>query len=155
MKNILPFENIIYTTYLSENEVYNKINEIVNIQKNYTGKWANGRFKIKRNINYRNSFLPQIQGELGNEWDKTRIKVKMKLHPFVLTFIIFWLSGVLMACIVTTYMMTTTKGFDAFFLIPYIMFVIGCVLTIGAFKVESSKSRKDLQQLFEAEIVGR
>jgi hypothetical protein len=33
------------------------------------------------------------------------------------------------------------------------MLIMGCALTIGAFKFESIRSKKDLQQIFEATII--
>ena len=38
-------------------------------------------------------------------------------------------------------------------LIPFIMFIFGITLIFGGFKVESRKSRKDLEDLLNAKIV--
>ena len=37
MKNILPYENIVYETHLSENDIQNRINDIIRIQDTYKG----------------------------------------------------------------------------------------------------------------------
>ncbi len=152
MKNILPFENIVYETHLSENDIQNRINDITRIQNTYSGNWTSNTFKIKRTIDYRNSFQPQIQGEFHNEWGKTIIRVKMRLPRYVIIFMAFWLSFTIFIGILFTFSINK-ECFGIFSLIPYIMFVMGWALTIGAFKVESSKSKKDLQQVFEARIV--
>ncbi|NEP14319.1 MAG: hypothetical protein F6K14_29815, partial [Symploca sp. SIO2C1] len=58
----------------------------------YTGTISNSGFEIRRLIQYRNSFLPNIQGRFESLSDGTRIRVTMRLHPLVMIFLLFWYS---------------------------------------------------------------
>lgn len=149
---ILPIENIIYKSHLSKDEVYYRLINIIRTEKTYIGGWTNNTFNIKRNINYRNSFLPQIKGEICKESEETLIIVKMRLHLAVIIFISFWLIGVSLGCIFALITIIFSK-FDIFLLIPFLMLLFGVILTVGSFKSESNKSKKDLLQIFEAEIL--
>ena len=102
-KIFLPFENYILTTKLSVAEVLNRLaNNIENKQglsffnlsrtytKAYTGQIIGTTFTMSRNINYRNSFLPVITGQITRYLGQTQIKIKMRPVIFVLVFISLW-----------------------------------------------------------------
>lgn len=57
----------------------------------FAGKVENGRFNINRIINYRNSFLPIIVGELHDQLDVTRVEITIRLHYAVFVFFVVWL----------------------------------------------------------------
>lgn len=164
MNKYLPFENIIYKTKLSKEQTIQKLAENIEAKKsfgfgayNYTystpyiGSITGNTFEIQRAISYRNSFLPQIKGEVYSEFDGTRVKVSMKPHPFVLVFMTIWFSGVIIGCFATTFALFT-QNFSPFFLIPYGMLLFGIALLYGAFKTESAISKKDLTRILEAEV---
>lgn len=164
MSKYLPFENIIYKTKLSNEQAIQKLNDNIEAErrfgfsapsytysKPYIGQITGNKFKIKRVINYRNSFLPQIKGEVYSEFDGTKIKVNMSLHKFILVFTSIWLGIVFIGCSFTIYVLFT-KAFAPFILIPLGLLVFGVALLFNAFKTESAKSRKDLMRIFEAEI---
>jgi hypothetical protein len=164
MNKFLPIENIIYKTKLSKEQTIQKLTENIETEKsfgfgahNYTyskpyiGRILGNSFEIKRAISYRNSFLPQIKGEIYSEFDGTKIKVNMKPHSLVLVFMTIWFGGVFLACIGTTYALFTQK-FTPFFFIPFGMLLFGIGLLFGAFKTESSTSKKDLLKIFDAKI---
>lgn len=164
MSKYLPIENIIYKSKLSTEQTIQKLNENIEAEKSfgfgahnftyskpYIGKIIGNSFEIKRAISYRNSFLPQIKGEIYSDFDGTKIKVNMKPHSFVLVFMTIWFGGVFIGCIATTFALFT-KEFTPFFLIPFGMLIFGIALLYGAFKTESSTSKKDLMKILEAEI---
>lgn len=164
MNKFLPVENLIYKTKLSKEQAIQKLNDNIEVEKSfgfginnstyskpYIGQIIGNNFEIKRAINYRNSFLPQIKGEIYTEFDGTKIKVNMKPHNFVLIFMGIWFSVVFIACLATTYVLFTQE-FSLFSLIPFGMFLFGILLLFGAFKTESSTSKKDLTRIFEADI---
>lgn len=164
MSKFLPIENIVYKTKLSKEQILQKLNDNIEAEKsfgfgahNYTyskpyiGQIVGNTFEIKRAISYRNSFLPQIKGEVYSDFNGTKIKVTMKPHTFVLVFMSIWFGGVFLACLATTFELFTQK-FSPFFLIPFGMLIFGIVLIFGAFKTESATSKKDLSKILEAEI---
>ncbi len=53
----------------------------------YEGKISEQGFLISRIIHHRNSFLPIIQGRFEVQNQQTLIHVKMKIDPFVMSFL--------------------------------------------------------------------
>lgn len=167
MKKVLPFEKHILRTRLSKEQVIEKLKESVEPEKSfgfgsinfsytkpYVGRINGETFEIKRAINYRNSFLPLIKGVVNSDIGRTKIDISMKPHDFVIAFMAIWFGGVTIGCIATTYVMLT-DDFNPFLLIPFAMLLFGIALVVGAFKTESSKSKKDLLTILEAEIEER
>jgi hypothetical protein len=164
MSKFLPIENIVYKTKHSKEQTIQKLSENIEAEKSfgfgvnsytyskpYIGRVIGSNFEIKRAISYRNSFLPQIKGEVYSEFDGTKIKVNMKPHIFVLVFMTIWFGGVFIGCVATIFALFTQE-FTPFFLIPFGMLLFGIALLYGAFKTESSTSKKDLIRILEAEI---
>lgn len=60
----------------------------------FTGEVTPAGFKVVSNINYRNSFLPVIEGRVRTEEDASLIEIKMRLHPLVRVFLLFWFGMV-------------------------------------------------------------
>jgi len=58
----------------------------------YEGTISSSGFEIRRIIHYRNSFLPNIRGRFESSAEGRLIRVTMKLHPFVIAFLLFWYS---------------------------------------------------------------
>src|SRR4051812_39275980 len=64
-------------------------------EKPYQGQITGTRFRIQRIINYRNSFLPVINGEIRQQLGKTYIDISMRMNAFVIAFCCAWLGIVL------------------------------------------------------------
>lgn len=161
---LLPYENFYLTTNLPPNIVIEKLKEKTELEsfslfrknksstKQYEGFVASNNFQLKRIIQYRNSFLPIITGEIKSNYIGTGIHVKMKMYPFVYIFMAFWLGFVTIAGItVVTFMLREQKFHPGIFGV-LIMFVGGYGLTLGSFKYESTKSKKFLIELLQATI---
>jgi hypothetical protein len=50
----------------------------------FQGRFADGRFWMKRIVKGRNSFNPLIEGELSRVAGGTRVEARLQLHPLVL-----------------------------------------------------------------------
>jgi len=100
-------------------------------------------FHLRRDIRYRNSFLPQVRGHVEATAAGTRIFVKMHLHPIVGVFMLFWLGAVGVAAVGV---LTSAHGEAAPTLMPLGMFVFGVALTAGGFYPEAFKARRLLEQ---------
>jgi len=161
MMKYLPFENINYRTKLSEDEILKRVQQLVATHKQqvgsrnsqqYKGSLSGNTFKIKRIIHYKNSFLPRINGRIGTDDKDTIIQVKMRVQNFVMVFMSIWMALVGIACIISFAFICGSEHFELATVIPFVMFIFGYALLIGAFKNESNPSKKYLAQLFEAEI---
>ena len=90
----------------------------------FNGEILEESFKIQRNINYRNSFLPVIIGKIKETENGSEISIKMRLNHFVKGFMTFWFSFVILFCLMMPF-----KKFDfPDSLIPYLMLVFGIQL---------------------------
>jgi hypothetical protein len=160
----LPIENIIFKTSLKEDEIIRRLSDCIEPEKtfrfsvfssssaqSYEGQINGSSFTINRIIGYRNSFLPRINGVIERDLDGLTIKVKMRLHIFVIVFLCIWCGG----CIAFLIQAFDNSAFNQATLIPFGMLIFIYALTMGGFKYESYKSKKDLQALFEADIIER
>ncbi len=77
----------------------------------------------------------------------------MRLHIFVIVFLCFWCGSVGLGCIAILTKSFGNSEFNPATLIPFGMLLFAYGLTMGAFKFESNKSKKDLQRIFEADII--
>jgi len=149
--NLFPAEKITYRTYLSKDEVLKRIYN--NPQyKSIGNRTSANTFQIQREIKYRNSFLPVIKGEVIEENDSTIVKVSMKPHIIILLLFAAISGFVLLLCIVAL-IWIIDNGFTLYSLAPFGFLLFDILLYYAAFKPESIKSKKDLLNILEAEIV--
>jgi hypothetical protein len=105
MKSILPFEKYTLISDLSIDEIIKRLEKNIDLDntprffginsssgKPYKGKCSENTFSITRVINYRNSFLPLIKGEISVYLNETRINITMRPTLPVLIFASIWLG---------------------------------------------------------------
>ena len=158
----LPIENIVYKTSLTEDEATERLYENIEYEydmfyckskKSYIGKIDEQSFNIRRNIKYRNSFLPRISGTIINDSDSLTIKVKMQPHVFVFVWFSIWcIFSISFAGIAITQMFINSN-FDSVIFISFGMLLFGYAIMMGGFKYESSLSKTDLKKIFQVEII--
>jgi hypothetical protein len=156
---LFPAENLIYRSRLSEGDVIIRLKENVGIYRPfktattpYVGKVDDKGFKIWRVITGRNSFLPQIAGHIKADLSGTKIEVKMRLHPVVGIFMIAWFGGVGFACAMTIWSWWQGEEFELTQLLTFVMIAFGVVLILVGFKPESTRAKKDLEKILDAEL---
>jgi hypothetical protein len=109
----------------------------------FIGKIDGDAFHLRRDIRYRNSFLPQINGRVVATPTGTRVFVTMHVHPLVGAFMLFWFGGVAFGtCVAFSHLPIGAAPT----LIPIGMLVFGTALTLGAFYPEAFKARRLLEQ---------
>ncbi|KAF2516589.1 hypothetical protein [Flavobacterium foetidum] len=171
LKKLLPFERLIYHSSLNRQELTAHLENEIEPEKSfsfgfnnpytkpYLGRVYDSRFEIKKNITYRNSFLPLIKGEIREDLNGTKINVKMQLHTFVKVFMIVWLGGVSLALlgVIFTVMFSNESALEALpgLLIPLGMLLFGTAMVSFGFKAESKKSIQDLEQILQAKIISQ
>lgn len=168
MIKYIPSENIIYKTDLDSKEVLKRICKIMepindyrnpdlyesDTKKLYKGDIEGNSFKISRIIDYRNSFLPVIEGTVEDAVKGSVVKVTMRLGKFVKIFMIMWYGGLGVGLPIGVFLLFK-NNFDSISfsnLVPLILALFGSSLVFMGFKSESSISKKYLAELFEAEI---
>jgi len=175
LKKSLYFEDYVLTTRLSVEDVCKRLADNIepkrtnrfsisfdNSTKPYEGEIKENRFRISRIINYRNSFLPVIEGEILRSAGKTHIHIRMKLAAIVIVFICLWLWVVGFPCIeillkellnIRQILQSGLAGFSPMNLIPFGMLIFMYLMVYFGFKTESRKSKKFLAALLEGEEV--
>ncbi|HAL82093.1 MAG TPA: hypothetical protein DCO83_07545 [Mucilaginibacter sp.] len=161
----LPYENFYIITRLRPDEAESRLQQEVSpgngsffnfFRSTFTtyfeGYAVNGRFEFKRNINYRNSFLPQIKGTIENGPGGSRVHVKMNMLVFVTIFMCFWLGATGLAAIALITRQFERGQLTAADFVVFIMFLFGYGLTMGSFKFESLKAKSYLVELLDGEI---
>jgi len=155
--NLLPYRKITVTTNLTKQEVLEKINANTGraelLSQSYgtlfSGTVNSESFKIRRNINYRNSFLPIV-----TDGNRTTLQLTFKPVEFVIAFMIVWLGGVSLASISMIFLLITSpETFSAPMLIPFAMLVSGIALFGGGFAAEYPKSKDTLLNLINTQEI--
>lgn len=167
-KKILPSENYTLVTKLPAAEVLQRISDNtiakrpVNFfgysktDKKFEGLVSENGFKITPIINYRNSFLPVITGEVSSFLSKTHVRIRMEMPGAVKAFMLLWLGSISIVCIAFIFLgikyfrYNLDKGFTVTMFIPFFMLIAGFIIMNYGFKPESKKAKKLLENLFEA-----
>lgn len=168
MKSILPFEKYTLICNLSIDEIIKRLEKNIDLDstprffgtnsssgKPYKGKCSESTFSITRVINYRNSFLPLIKGELSAYLNQTRINITMRPTLPVLVFSSIWLGIVgIVALFFILAALSPPADSDITFslaLVPLGMFIFGILLITLSFNAESKKARIFLADLFQGQ----
>jgi hypothetical protein len=160
----LPFENLTITTSLNQNQVRERLLNVIEPPKALRSSWkfsalstkpyqgliSGNTFKINRIINHRNSFLPVIEGKIYPEVMGCTIKVKMQLHIAVILFLLFWFGNLLPAGLVLAASFFTDTSAEPLPGLTPLLMCLGAYLTcMIAFKVEARNSKDFLEKLFK------
>jgi WD40 repeat protein len=122
----------------------------------YEGTISNSGFELRRIIHYRNSFLPKLRGRFEPSSDGTIIRVTIRLHPFVIAFLLFWYS-VWYSITIPLFVFGAFSGdVDVVIALQFLglpivlLFVFWC-----AFWYEANRSRHKLAQIILGEPLGQ
>lgn len=151
MINKLIQEDLVYQTELEIGEVKKRLNKIFREKRStalYEGDFKGNKFHMGRLIDYRNSFIPQIYGDLSSNSSGTLLRIKMRLATSVSVFVFI---GILFS-IGLSFFLFRNGGYGEsvleFKLIPWSP-LLGIAMAWFFFKMESSKSKKFMEKLLE------
>lgn len=99
----------------------------------FIGTVRDTSFSLKRQIGYRNAFLPLVRGRLESTPTGTRVCVTMFLHPAAAIFTAVWL------CTAARGALSAPSGSV---LVPWGMFAFGVMLVVVGFFPEAFKARR-------------
>ncbi len=166
---LIPYERFTIKSTLSPERALQKLTNVVGPKpefmqmrtdsKPYEGTITETQFSIRRTINYRNSFLPMIQGEIQPEMTGCSIKFTLSLHIIVLIFMDIWLGsiGIYFISLVGSFLsalMQDNSTFPSWQGIPFAggMFILGYALMTIAFNFEAGKSKDFFLKLFQGHL---
>lgn len=157
---LLPIEDFTLRSRLSERDLVKRLQEYVQSDRPagesarpYFGKVDLESFEIRRAISYRNDFLPKISGEIFTDLGGTKVKVSMRVSAPTAIFMMLWIGGVSIACALAIVSWVKGDGFEFKEAIPFGMLSIGIAVVLAGFKIESSRSKRDLQEILDADMI--
>ncbi len=113
------------------------------IDRPFVGKFRGNDFKIKRKINYKNSFNPTIEGKISARSYGTNVKVKICVSPIAQVFMVIWL--LLLIAFFGMLLMSSILSRIVLIILP-ILIIIGLIglSSNNSYKKESLKSERIL-----------
>ncbi|WP_223649425.1 hypothetical protein [Hymenobacter psoromatis] len=137
-----------FTSPLPPAELLRRVRDSVQQRRDFTGRVGTTGFAVEQIINYRNSFLPRIEGWVAvGLAGGSRLRLRHRLSPFVLVFGVLWLGvvGSVAAAmgldLVQGNFRTNLGEFGWPALIPVGMLLVGLLLFTVPFWAEVRQSR--------------
>jgi hypothetical protein len=112
----------------------------------FLGTVRDSTFRLRRDIRYRNSFLPLIWGRVVSSGGGSRINITMFLHPLVALFMILWFSGLGYGIVQLWIHRKEAVPFAVF--VPAVMILFGVALLLVCFIPEAIKAKRLLESAF-------
>ena len=163
---LFPKEQIILTTVLSQDSVLQRINKSIEVERDFKlysptkgekafqGMVSSNNFTIKRNLTYRNSFLPITFGEVYSTSIGSEIKLTIQMGKFQLFTFVIWtiLLGIFSLYSLFVFLMELLYSgqLTLWTLVGPTMFLVGYLYVIVNFKKEMISTKK-----FVATLVGQ
>ena len=121
-----------------------------NIREYFNGTITDDTFRIQRNIQYFNSFLPVIRGRVEPTESGSEIRLKMSIHPLVKAFMAVWFIPLVLVCVA----MLCQTGNPKQVPLPtqirlWGLLLFGILLAIVPFRIEAKKAQEKLESLFQ------
>lgn len=162
---IIPSDKIEIVTTLSNQEVRKIMAENIRPKKGFKigfnkssekelfeGTLNQDKFEIQRIITGRNSFLPQIKGQIQPNINGTKLIADLKVNTFAIVFMIFWLTFIGLAFVMGI-IGIMNQGTNPFLLIfPLIMIAFGIGIVHYGFNSEREKSVNELKRILNGQI---
>lgn len=121
-------------------------------QKMFEGKISGNSFQLRRIINYKNSFLPQINGTVQQDSSVTTISISSRLPLPVFVFLVVWTSFCSIGAIVGIISFLYSKETDPGSFIPLGMVFFGYILTLATYNYENERFKTELCRICKATI---
>lgn len=112
--------------------------------KYFIGKLEESSFKVRRKIHYRNSFLPEIVGQLERLGSGTKINITLRLPLFAKISAIIPISVLLFATVME---FLAEKDIASAFVPLGVLILLAAIAAIF-FKIETNIAKKKLTALF-------
>lgn len=118
----------------------------------FVGSIDGNGFAMRRDIRYRNSFLPRISGSVHAATDGARIELRFVPHPLVFAFMVTWLGIAVTALIGLILWRATAPAGSPFWplAVPAGMLVMAVALPLMAYLPEKRLAMARFSELLDA-----
>lgn len=124
-------------------------------QKHFLGIVDPDTFRIRRNIDYRNSWQPVLEGRIVDLGPATEVRVLFRLMAFPMVFTVLWIGfASLAACSITWPMMIGRIDFSWSAMAVWLLPLFGYGLCMGGFLYERNRSLQELKMILSALALG-
>jgi len=150
--NPIPFDHFTLKLPIKCNSTLNTVDQHTHeirlghsfnpLNKGFSGNVSDSGFKIRRAVEYQNSFSPIIIGSVASHNEHCILMIKMRMHYFVMAFMLVWLTGALALSFgAFSFALSGTNAF--------ITFLIGYALMMNSFWKEAQKAKQELNMIFK------
>ena len=164
---IIPSVTVEIQTALSSQEVRKLLAEYIRPKKRlmfgfnhpqqkelFEGSFEQDTFEIQRIIAPgRNSFLPQIKGQIQPDINGTKLVANLKVHSLVIVFMLFWFTFVGFALIMGVIGVFNQGTNPLMLIVPLIMIGFGIGLVHYGFNSQKDKSINDLKRVINGQLI--
>jgi hypothetical protein len=156
---LLPYKNYELVSDQTPSEVEAAMRSVVAPRRTFRfaaaprafeGEVGDRTFDVQRAIGYRNSFLPQIRGDIMAAAGGSRIVVRMRLRLAILVVMIIWMGGVGAASLQILISELRQGGSPSTALGPAAMFLFGWFLSAAGFTYEARIAEPLLERVMTA-----
>lgn len=153
--NLLPYLEYRINSKKFPKDIYNILKSVTDFEKKifgytrakFIGEINPFDFNIVRNINYRNSFNPVIEGSIKIEENISVIDIKMHLDPVTRILSIIWFAIVGFYFLFEVFYSITIKVDMMSLIIPVCFIIFDQLLIKRSFYSEANKSIQILEKL--------
>jgi hypothetical protein len=161
INKILPYKKYTLNSSLSKEEVVVNLKSSIDFEKSfgfgganikyskpYVGIVYGNLFEMKRVIDYRNAFIPQIKGEIVENKEGVIINIEIKLLGYVQAFLLVWFGFCLFFSSIILILAIFKENINVsmvFFLL--FMFVMGSTIVYSGFESEADTTKRDLEKI--------
>lgn len=121
-------------------------------KKPFEGTVQGHSFDIQRIIRYRNSFLPQITGQVEDRISHREVQIQMRMHRLVEFVLITWVGIFALIVAGVTFTRFASGKFEPWILvvIPFLLFAY--LLSMGGFLYEVKKAHQYFSEWLEEQV---
>ena len=162
LSKYIPQRTVTYKAKLSITEVYEKLEAFIapnpkfklqitydKPEKPYTGRLYGNQFTIRRWVDRKNSFLPQIDGILLEKLEGTEVRISMQLPELIKAFLIGWNSMAFIFGVLFLFMPLEETILHGLKILPFAFIGFFYLIVKSTTEHEMDDSQRDFEKLLE------
>ncbi len=161
INKVLPYKKYTFHPPLSKEEIIINLKNSIDLERSfgfgganikyskpYVGIVYGNLFEMKRVIDYKNAFIPQIKGEIIENENGIFVNIEMKLLGYIQAFLLVWFGFCLFFSSIILILAIFKENINVsmvFFLL--FMFVMGATIVYSGFESEADSTKRDLEKI--------